>query len=75
MEAPEQLHQLETFANQIALALEQGPVAEEPSAPRFGGDRAVRNSLLSSVSHDFRTPVASHHGHDQQLVEDWARQR
>ena len=60
LDAPEQLHQLETFANQIALAIERANLANEAqdAQVRIETER-LRNSLLSSVSHDLRTPLAT----------------
>ncbi len=60
MDEPERLHQLETFAAQTALALERARLAEESHAAqvRIETER-LRNSLLSSVSHDLRTPLAA----------------
>ena len=59
LEAPDQLHQLETFANQTALAIERARLAKEAQEGqvRIETER-LRNSLLSSVSHDLRTPLA-----------------
>ena len=59
-DAPEQLHQLETFANQMSLALERARLAEEAQEAqvRVEAER-LRSSLLSSVSHDLRTPLAT----------------
>ncbi len=60
MDEPERLHQLETFAGQTALALERARLAEEAQQAevRIETER-LRNSLLSSVSHDLRTPLAA----------------
>ena len=57
---PEQSHLLETFAGQIALALERARLAEvaEQSTRRAPSARALRNTLLASISHDLRTPLA-----------------
>ena len=59
-ESPEALHQLETFANQTALAIERAQLADEArrAEVRVETER-MRNSLLSSVSHDLRTPLAT----------------
>jgi two-component system sensor histidine kinase KdpD len=59
-DSPDQLHQLETFANQTALALERTRLAEEAQEAdvRVETER-LRSSLLSSVSHDLRTPLAT----------------
>ena len=59
-ESPEALHQLETFANQTALALERAQLADEARrAEVLAETERMRNSLLSSVSHDLRTPLAT----------------
>ena len=69
-DSPEQLHLLETFANQTALAIERAALAEEAQAAqlRVEGER-LRNSLLSSVSHDLRTPLAVITGSASTLLE------
>jgi len=60
MDEPERLHQLETFAAQTALALERTQLADDAQQAevRIETER-LRNSLLSSVSHDLRTPLAT----------------
>jgi two-component system sensor histidine kinase KdpD len=59
-EPPEQIHQLEAFASQTALALERALLAEEAEQAKVGAEtERLRNSLLSSVSHDLRTPLAA----------------
>ena len=60
LDEPERLHQLETFAAQTALALERARLAREGQEAeiRIESER-LRNSLLSSVSHDLRTPLAT----------------
>ena len=74
MDAPERLHQLETFAAQTALALERARLAEAGQAAqvRIETER-LRNSLLSSVSHDLRTPLAAITGAVSTILEDGAR--
>jgi len=58
--SPEQLHDLETFASQVALALERARLADEAQSTRVQIEtERLRNSLLSAVSHDLRTPLAS----------------
>lgn len=70
LEAPEQLHQLETFANQTALALERTQLAEAAQEAQIRAEaERLRSSLLSSVSHDLRTPLASITGAASSLVE------
>jgi two-component system sensor histidine kinase KdpD len=59
-DSPEQLHLLETFANQTALAIERAALADEAQASQVRMEtERLRNSLLSSVSHDLRTPLAT----------------
>jgi len=56
---PEQGHLLETFAGQIALALERAHLAEVAVQSSLAAEReTLRNTLLSSISHDLRTPLA-----------------
>ena len=55
---PDQRQLLEAFANQTALALERALLAEQGSRDRRRADEErLRNALLSSVSHDLRTPL------------------
>lgn len=56
---PEQQRLLETFAAQIALALERVHYVEvaQEATVRIESER-LRNSLLSALSHDLRTPLA-----------------
>src|SRR5881296_914277 len=74
LDAPEQLHQLETFANQIALAIERANLANEAqdAQVRIETER-LRNSLLSSVSHDLRTPLATITGAISTILDGGAR--
>jgi two-component system, OmpR family, sensor histidine kinase KdpD len=56
---PEQRHLLETFAGQIALALERAELAEEAEHSRVNAEtESLRNTLLASISHDLRAPLA-----------------
>ncbi len=67
---PEQLHLLETFANQTALALERAALAEEAQRAQVDIEaERLRNALLSSVSHDLRTPLTSIAGAASTLLE------
>ena len=74
LKAPEQLHQLETFANQTALAVERAKVSEEAheAAMRVEAER-LRSSLLGSISHDLRTPLAAITGAATSLLDDGDR--
>jgi two-component system sensor histidine kinase KdpD len=57
---PEQRHLLETFAGQTALAIERAQRAEEAAAARVAVEtESLRNTLLASISHDLRAPLAS----------------
>jgi two-component system sensor histidine kinase KdpD len=67
---PEQRHLLETFAGQIGLALERARLAEEAEAARVEVEsESVRNTLLASISHDLRTPLAVIAGAGSTLAE------
>jgi two-component system sensor histidine kinase KdpD len=51
---------LDTLADQTAAALERGCLARDMVATRSAAEtERVRNTLLASISHDFRTPLAS----------------
>nr|WP_320133954.1 sensor histidine kinase KdpD [uncultured Holophaga sp.] len=70
-EAPDQRHLLESFANQTALALERATLSMEAHAKGLKVEREeLRNALLSSVSHDLRTPLAGITGSATALLED-----
>jgi two-component system sensor histidine kinase KdpD len=57
---PERLQLLRTLASQTALALERCRLAEESLAARAQAEtERTRSALLSSVSHDLRTPLAA----------------
>jgi two-component system sensor histidine kinase KdpD len=56
---PEQRHLLETFAGQVALALERAQLAAQAESARIAVEtESLRNTLLASISHDLRTPLA-----------------
>ncbi len=68
---PEQLHLLETYANQTAVAIERAILAEETQRAQVEIEaERLRSSLLSSVSHDLRTPLATIMGAASGLLED-----
>jgi two-component system sensor histidine kinase KdpD len=70
LQNPAQLQLLETFANQTALAVESARLAEEAQrAQVLIETEKLRNALLSSVSHDLRTPLASITGAASSLLE------
>ncbi len=67
---PDHRHFLEAFANQTALALERANLAEETRrAWRRVETESIRNTLLSGVSHDLRTPLAVITGSATALLE------
>jgi two-component system sensor histidine kinase KdpD len=74
LDSPDQLHQLETFANQTALAIERAHLADEAQQAqvRIETER-LRNSLLSSVSHDLRTPLATITGAATTMLDSGAK--
>jgi two-component system sensor histidine kinase KdpD len=56
----EDQHLLQLFANQIALALERVRLGEEATrAAVLARSDELKSALLSAVSHDLRTPLAS----------------
>lgn len=56
----EQIHVLESFANQTAMALERAFLAGETHRALLKAEtETLRNTLLSSVSHDLRTPLTA----------------
>ncbi len=66
----DQLHLLETFANQIAIACERAYLAQENEKSRLMiKTEQLRSSLLSSVSHDLRTPLATITGAASSILE------
>jgi two-component system sensor histidine kinase KdpD len=60
---PEQRRQLETFAALVAIALERVHYVEvaQGATLKIESER-LRNSLLSAMSHDLRTPLAALYG-------------
>jgi two-component system sensor histidine kinase KdpD len=66
----EQRRQVDAFAAQMALALERAELAEETDRARRAVEaEQLRSSLLSSVSHDLRTPLAVITGAASTIVE------
>ena len=56
---PEQRQLLETFAAQVTLALERSRLQDEAQQSRVAAEtEQIRNTLLASISHDLRTPLA-----------------
>ena len=71
---PERQHLLDIFAGQIALVLEHARASAElrEAAVRVQAEQ-MRSSLLSAVSHDLRTPLASITGAATSLLEKGER--
>ncbi len=68
--SPEQLRLLETFANQIALSCERARLSEENEHVQLQVKaEQLRSALLSSVSHDLRTPLATIAGAASSILE------
>lgn len=62
---------LETFVNLLASALERVRIAEIAEQSKLDAEREkLRTMLLSSVSHDLRTPLASITGASSAIVAD-----
>ncbi|MBL8226559.1 MAG: sensor histidine kinase KdpD [Chromatiales bacterium] len=57
---PEQRALLDTFAGTIGLALERATLGEAAETARVAAEaEGIRNTLLASISHDLRTPLAA----------------
>jgi two-component system sensor histidine kinase KdpD len=68
--SPENRQLLETLATQIGTAVERDELADETQRALLQIDRErLRSSLLSSVSHDLRTPLAVIAGTSSALLE------
>ena len=69
-----QIHQMETFVNQIALALERTRLIRETQQSQLRTEtERLRNALLTSVSHDLRTPLSVITGAAGTLLESGAQ--
>ncbi|MGU3493859.1 DUF4118 domain-containing protein [Xanthobacteraceae bacterium A53D] len=65
---------LDALAGQTAAALERAALAGEMANVRSAAEaERVRNILLASISHDFRTPLSSILGASSSLIEYGAR--
>ncbi|HWC73529.1 MAG TPA: sensor histidine kinase KdpD [Gemmatimonadales bacterium] len=70
-EDPTLLQLLETFAGQAALALERAQLAERAQEEEVKVEaERLRTSLLSSLSHDMRTPLGAITGAASSLLEE-----
>jgi two-component system sensor histidine kinase KdpD len=68
--SPDQRQLLETLASQIAMAIERDRLAEQAQKVLVQAEaERLRSSLLSSVSHDLRTPLAVIAGASSSLLE------
>ncbi|MDD5461911.1 MAG: sensor histidine kinase KdpD [Methylococcales bacterium] len=68
---PEQQKLLETFLSQIAQAITRVRLTEHAKKAQVEMEaERLRNSLLSSISHDLRTPLATIVGSASTLVEE-----
>jgi two-component system sensor histidine kinase KdpD len=68
---PEQQKLLETFTRQIAQAIGRVRLAEQARKSQLEMEsERLRNSLLSSISHDLRTPLATIVGSSSALAEN-----
>ena len=68
--SPETRTFFETLAELTATALERARLGQEIMAARAAAEaERVRNTLLTSISHDFRTPLASILGAATSLIE------
>ncbi|NJD57450.1 MAG: sensor histidine kinase KdpD [Nitrospirae bacterium] len=67
---PERVHAIESFANQTAMAIERAFLSEEAQQALLRAEtETLRNTMLSSVSHDLRTPLAAITGAATTLLE------
>ncbi len=67
---PEDIHFLESFTNQTAMAMERVMLAKEVQEEHLKAEaQNVRNTFLSSVSHDLRSPLAVVAGAASTLLE------
>jgi two-component system sensor histidine kinase KdpD len=66
----EEIHFLESFVSQTAMAMERVILAKEAHEERLKAEsQNVRNAFLSSVSHDLRSPLAVVSGAASTLLE------
>jgi two-component system sensor histidine kinase KdpD len=71
LQDPRQMGLLEAIASQVALALERTQLATEAAGARLAAEtEGMRSALLSSVSHDLKTPLAAIQGAATSLRDD-----
>jgi two-component system sensor histidine kinase KdpD len=67
---PEQQRLIDTFISQIVQAIERVRLVKDAHAARVEAEtESLRNSLLSAISHDLRTPLAAIVGASSSLVD------
>ena len=67
---PEQKRLIDTFITQIVQAVERIRLTRDAQAATVKAEtESLRNSLLSAISHDFRTPLASIVGASSSLID------
>lgn len=68
--SPDRNELLEAFGNQAAIAIERALLAREAEETRMRAEtERLRNLILSSVSHDLRTPLATITGSASTILE------
>jgi two-component system sensor histidine kinase KdpD len=68
--SPEQFYLLEALASQTALAIERARLVEESQKAKVEIEtERTRNALLSSISHDLKTPLTTITGAAGSLIE------
>ena len=68
---PEQMHLIESFVNQAAIAMERVQLSQVAQAADTQiASEQIRSTLLASISHDFRTPLASIIGATSTLLDE-----
>ncbi len=68
--SPEQTRLLETLADQAAVAIERTTLVSDIESARVATEREkLRSALLSSLSHDLRTPLVSIMGAASSLID------
>jgi two-component system sensor histidine kinase KdpD len=68
---PDQIHLLEMLGHQMALAITRVLLAAEAQQAHVQAEtERTRNAILSAVSHDFRTPLATITGAASGLLEE-----